>query len=61
MLEQYIAKDKVRRQQEEAAATQIEAFWPRKLRQAVKLSREKRWLSCLPIEEHGLTLHKGVP
>lgn len=59
MLEQYIAKDEVRRQQQEDAATQLEVSLPRKLRQAVEL-RSSSWLSCLPIEEHGFALHKGT-
>lgn len=51
------------RQQEATAAAELKDKLPSNLQKALTVSAEKgasSWLSTLPIEEHGFTLHKGA-
>ena len=51
------------RQQEAKAAAELKDKLPSNLQKALTVSAEKgasSWLSTLPIEEHGFTLHKGA-
>ena len=63
--EQQQAKSEIRmqhRQQQTYAADQLQQILPRHLKRAMELGSEKgasSWLSALPVEEPGLTLHKG--
>ena len=53
---------KLRRQQQTSAADQLQQVLPRHLKRAMELGSEKgasSWLSALPMEELGFTLHKS--
>ena len=53
----------LRRQQEATAAAELKDKLPSNLQKALTVSAEKgasSWLSTLPIEDHGFTLHKGA-
>ena len=52
----------LRRQQQTSAADQLQQVLPRHLKRAMELGSEKgasSWLSALPMEELGFTLHKS--
>ena len=54
---------KTRRQHHSNTAVELKAQLPRHLQRAMELGSEKgasSWLSALPIEDHGLALHKGA-
>ena len=53
----------LRRQLERTAATELQGKLPTRLQRAMIASTEKgasSWLSSLPIDEHGFSLHKGA-
>ena len=52
-----------RRQQQNTAALELKEKLPRHLQRVIDVSSEKgasSWLSTLPIQEHGFSLHKGA-
>ena len=54
---------KLKRQKHNSTATELRAILPAHLKYAMDLAQEKgasNWLSALPIEEFGFSLHKGA-
>ena len=64
--EQIGAKNQIRidnNKQSTTATDQLLPLLPQKLQKSITLARQKgasAWLTCLPIQEHGFTLHKSA-
>ena len=62
-LEAKIEVQQLRREQTRQASEQLKESLPYSLKRSMDLAQEKgasSWLTCLPIEEFGFTLHKGA-
>ena len=62
-LEAKIEVQQLRREQARQASKQLKESLPHSLKRSMDLAQEKgasSWLTCLPIEEFGFTLHKGA-